>query len=87
MTRRTRDNAFSLTEASTLIRVPFGNAISIDPALHAAGEGCCTGSGFGGADIAVLADGGPSIKPTGMNSTFSGAPIATAAALRADRQL
>ena len=39
------------------------------------------------AGIAGPSDAGPSIRPTGMNSTFSGAPIATAAALRADRQL
>jgi hypothetical protein len=32
-------------------------------------------------------DAGPSIMRAGINSTLSGAPIATAAALRADRQL
>jgi hypothetical protein len=37
MARSTRDNAFSLTEASTLIRAPHGSAISMHPALHSTG--------------------------------------------------
>jgi hypothetical protein len=36
MARRTRDNAFSLTAPATQMRTPFGNAISIVPALPAA---------------------------------------------------
>ena len=85
--RSTCDSAFSLTKASTLTRAPFGSVISIVPASHAAAGGCCTGSGFGGAGTAGSSDAGPSMRPTGMNSTFSGAPIATAAALCAVRQL
>src|SRR5258708_4151338 len=90
--RSTRDSAFSLTKASTLTRAPFGSVISIDPDLHTAAAGCCAGSGSGSAGVAGPSDAGPSdagpsIRPTRMNSTFSGAPFATAAALRADRQL
>src|SRR5580700_11105324 len=47
--RSTRVSAFSLTNASTLTRAPFGSAISIDPALHIPAGGCCTGSGSAGA--------------------------------------
>jgi hypothetical protein len=56
---------------------------SIDPDLHAAAAGCFTGSGCG-SGVAVAR---PSIRLIGMNWTVSVAPIATAAALRADRQL
>ena len=80
--RSARDSAFSLTKASTLTRTPFGSAISIDPDLHAGAAGCCAGSGS-----CVTGADGPSIRPIGMNWTVSVAPIATAAALRADRQL
>jgi hypothetical protein len=36
MARSTRDSAFSLTNASTLTRAPFGSMISIDPPLPSA---------------------------------------------------
>jgi hypothetical protein len=85
--RSTRNSAFLLTNASTLTRAPFGSAISIDPAVHTLAAGWCTGSSVGGVGIAGSSDAGPAMRPTGMNSTFSGAPIARAAALRADRQL
>ncbi len=44
-------------------------------------------SGNAGTTADMARDAGPSIMRAGINSTLSGAPIATAAALRADRQL
>ena len=56
-------------------------------ALHTAAAGWCTGSSSGGMGIAGSSDAGPAMRPICMNSTASDAPIATAATLRADRQL
>jgi hypothetical protein len=86
--RNTRDSAFSLTKASTLTRAPFGSAISIDPALPSAvADGVDSGDGDANVPVPLDVDVGPSMRPIGTNSTVSAAPIATAAALRDDRQL
>jgi hypothetical protein len=89
--RSTRARAFSLTDASTLRRVPFGSVISTLPVLPFVDGDDCEASGSGsdsrGVHIGGLRVIGPSMMPAGTNVTFSAAPIATAAALRADRQL
>jgi hypothetical protein len=86
MARRTRDNAFSLRDASTLMRAPLGKTISIDPVLPVI-EGCSGASaGSGGISSAGRRGTLSPITPTGTDATSSGAPAATAAPLRADRQ-
>jgi hypothetical protein len=84
--RNTRDNAFSLTKASTLIRAPFASTISIPPAplsLARIGRGGC---GCGGASIAVSRWLAPLNTPSGMNGAVIGGCI-SAAAFQAARQL
>jgi hypothetical protein len=45
-----------------------------------------TRSAAAGTTAGTMREKGPPMMPAGMNSTFSGAPIANAAAVRADRQ-
>ena len=59
--------------------------LSVLGADGGSGSGCR--SGATGTTAGTMREEGPSMMPAGMNSTFSGAPIANAAALRADRQL
>ena len=72
MARSTRDSAFSLTNASTLTRVPFRSVISIDPPLPSAGGGSGAEAGSGGASNAGPLDVLPWTVPTGNELNILG---------------
>src|SRR4051794_4547500 len=82
--RSTRDKAFSLTNASTLTRLPSGKAISIAPARASARRGADGASG--GASRAGAAVSASPTTASGTNSTAADEPAA-AAAFQAARQL
>src|ERR1700760_1369271 len=78
--RSTRDSAFSLTNASTLTRLPFGRAISIPPALLS--PGCRDRGRSGGGSIGGVAFPVSPNTPSGTNSTDPAGPTAAASQAR-----